>query len=70
MGEEIYDRLRSIEATLARIDERTKLSEDHERRIRDLEREIARQRGIFTALSIVSGIVGAVVTLVVQIIFR
>ena len=70
MGEEIYDRLRSIEATLARIDERTKLSEDHERRIRDLEREIARQRGIFTALSLVSGIVGAVVTLVVQIIFR
>lgn len=70
MGEEIYDRLRSIEATLARIDERTRLSEDHEGRLRYLERELARQRGIFTALSVVSGIIGAAVTLAVQVIFR
>lgn len=70
MGEEIYDRLRNIETTLARIDERTKLSEDHEGRIRFLEREYARQRGIVAAISVVAGIVGGAITLLVQVVWR
>lgn len=66
MGEnaEIYERLRSIEATLARIDERMmgvvdKYS-DHEKRIRELERDNAKRKGVMAALSLVSSIVGGI----------
>ena len=65
MGEsaEIYERLRGIEQTLARIDERTKASadhhDDHEKRIRTLERESDKRKGVIAALSFFSSIVGA-----------
>lgn len=64
MGEaEIYERLRSIEATLARIDERTAAHStahsDHETRIRALERDADKRKGIMAALSFFSSIVGA-----------
>lgn len=64
MGEtaEIYERLRSIEALLARIDERTaghdKEHDDHERRIRELEQDAAKRKGVMAALSLFSSVVG------------
>lgn len=66
MGEnaEIYERLRGIEQTLARIDERTKASADkhgdHEERIRTLERDNDKRKGVVAALSFFSSVVGAV----------
>ena len=54
---EIYDRLRNIEAMLARIDERTKDS-DHEERIRALERDNDKRKGVMAALSLFSSVVG------------
>lgn len=65
MGEsntEIFERLGRIEQTLARIDERTSLHEtahgDHEQRIRALERDNDKRKGVLAALSLFSSIVG------------
>ena len=64
MGEnaEIFERLGKIEQTCARIDERTerhdKAHDDHERRIRDLERESDKRKGVMAALSLFSSVVG------------
>lgn len=59
---EIFDRLSRIEQTLARIDERTARHEnnhnDHEQRIRTLERESDKRKGVMAALSLFSSVVG------------
>ena len=66
MGEnaEIFERLSRIEQIVARIDERTKAHDsahsDHEARIRSLERESDKRKGVVAALSFFSSIVGAV----------
>lgn len=61
---EIYERLGKIEQTLARIDERTKgmadKHSDHEKRIRDLERDNDKRKGVMAALSLFSSVVGGV----------
>ena len=64
MGEnaEIFQRLGAIEQTCARIDERTarhdKEHDDHEKRLRELEQENAKRKGVIAALSIFSSIIG------------
>lgn len=64
MGEnaEIYERLGRIEQTVARIDERTKgmadKHSDHENRIRALERDADKRKGVMAALSFFSSLVG------------
>ena len=64
MGEnaEIYERLGKIERTLARIDERTARHDsdhsDHESRIRALERDNDKRKGVIAALSLFSSVVG------------
>lgn len=61
---EIFERLSRIEQTLARIDERTSRHDcghtDHENRIRQLERDNDKRKGIVAALSFFSSIVGAI----------
>ena len=59
MGEsntEIFERLGRIEQTLARIDERTSRHEtahgDHEQRIRALERDNDKRKGVMAAIVI------------------
>lgn len=67
MGEnadaEIFKRLGNIEQTLARIDERTSREtadhKDHEERIRKLERESDKRKGIMAAVSSIGGLIGA-----------
>ena len=66
MGEnaEIFERLARIEQTVARIDERTARHDnghsDHESRIRALERDNDRRKGVVAALSLFSSVVGGV----------
>lgn len=59
---EIYERLGKIEQTLARIDERTARHDsghsDHESRIRALERDNDKRKGVMAALSLFSSVVG------------
>ena len=59
---EIYERLGRIEQTVARIDERTKgmadKHSDHENRIRALERDSDKRKGVMAALSLFSSVVG------------
>ena len=59
---EIYERLGRIEQTVARIDERTKgmadKNSDHENRIRALERDADKRKGVMAALSLFSSVVG------------
>ena len=59
---EILERLSRIEQGVARIDERTKRHDrdhsDHEERIRALERESDKRKGVMAALSLFSSIVG------------
>ena len=65
MGEnaEIFERLSRIEQIVARIDERTKTHDsahsDHEQRIRALERDNDKRKGMIAALSFFSSVVGA-----------
>lgn len=66
---EIFGRLNGIDKTLARIDERTERMDrewhdsraDHETRIRKLEQESAKRRGVIAALSSIGGVVGAAI---------
>lgn len=64
MGEnaEIFERLSRIEQTCARIDERTerhdKAHDDHEQRIRALERDNDKRKGVMATLSFFSSVVG------------
>ena len=66
MGEnaEIFERLGKIEQTMARIDERTARHDgdhsDHESRIRALERDNDKRKGVMAALSLFSSVVGGV----------
>jgi chromosome segregation ATPase len=70
---EIFERLSRIEQTCARIDERTERHDrdhsDHEERIRALERESDKRKGVLAALSFFSSIVGAVLAWVFKAIF-
>ena len=67
MGEsniaEIFERLSKIEQTLARIDERTAKHDsahnDHEARIRALERDADKSKGFVAAIATVASAVGA-----------
>ena len=68
MGEsntEIFERLGRSEQTLARIDERTKSHDsahgDHEQRIRALERDNDKRKGVLAALSLFSSIIGGAI---------
>jgi len=72
MGEssEIFDRLRRIEEMLARMDERDKSrqddTDDHEDRIRALELESAKRKGIMTVIATIGGVVGSVAVWIVK----
>ena len=66
---EIYERLRNIEQTVARIDERTKAHNDHEERLRNLEQDNAKRKGVMAALSLFSSIVGGVLVWLFKAIF-
>ena len=70
---EIFDRLSRIEQTLARIDERTARHEndhnDHEQRIRQLERDNDKRKGIMAALSFFSSVVGGVLVWLFKVFF-
>lgn len=61
---EIFERLSRIEQGVARIDERTERHDrdysDHEERIRTLERESDKRKGVMAALSLFSSVVGGV----------
>lgn len=75
MGEnaEIYERLGKIEQTLARIYERTARHDsdhsDHESRIRALERDNDKRKGVMAALSLFSSVVGGVLVWLFKTIF-
>ena len=75
MGEnaEIFERLSRIEQTCARIDERTarhdREHDDHEKRIRELEAESAKRKGVMAALSLFSSIVGGALVWLFKAIF-
>lgn len=70
---EIYQRLGKIEQILARIDERTKAHDgahnDHEARIRALERDNDKRKGVMAALSLFSSVVGGALVWVFKAIF-
>ena len=66
---EIYERLRSIEQTVARIDERTKAHYDHEGRLRTLEQENAKRKGVVAALSLFSSVIGGALVWLFKAIF-
>lgn len=70
---EIFSRLLSIDKTVSRIDERTeqmqKTAGDHEQRIRNLERESDKRKGLIAAVSSFGGIVGAGVMWLIKQIF-
>ena len=75
MGEnaEIFERLSRIEQIVARIDERTKAHDsahnDHEARIRALERDNDKRKGVMAALSLFSSVVGGALVWVFKAIF-
>ena len=60
---EIFERLRNIEVTVARIDEREAnmlpRCQDHESRIRALEDESARRKGVLAAVATIGGLIGS-----------
>lgn len=66
---EIYERLRNIEQTVARIDERTKAHYDHEARLRNLEQDNAKRKGVMAALSLFSSVVGGALVWLFKYIF-
>lgn len=70
---EIFNRLGRIEQGVARIDERTgsmaETHKDHEQRIRDLERESDKRKGVLAAVSSLGGIIGAGVMWILKAIF-
>ena len=70
---EIFSRLREIGECVARIDERTEIfadkHRDHEKRIRDLERESDKRKGVLAVVSSLGGIVGAGIMWLVKLIF-
>lgn len=76
MGEnatEIFERLSRIEQGVARIDERTERHDrdhgDHEVRIRALERDNDKRKGVVAALSLFSSIVGGALVWLFKYIF-
>ena len=76
MGEnttEIFERLSRIEQGVARIDERTERHDrdhsDHEQRIRALERDNDKRKGVMAALSFFSSIIGGAIVYVFKVLF-
>lgn len=76
MGEnttEIFDRLSRIEQVVSRIDERTERHDrdhsDHEQRIRALERDNDKRKGVMAALSFFSSIIGGAIVYVFKVLF-
>lgn len=67
---EIYDRLRNIETTVARIDEREAIllpkSEDHEKRIQTLELKDAKRGGFITGIATLASAISAALTWLVN----
>lgn len=67
---EIFERLRNIETTVARMDERTatmaERDGDHEKRIKELELESARRKGIMAVVAAIGGVVGSVAVWIVK----
>lgn len=63
---EIFTRLGRIEQMCARIDERTKCLDDHEKRIRALEDKDSRRGGVLAALTTVGSAIGAAITWIVH----
>lgn len=63
---EIYDRLRNIETTVARIDEREAIllpkSEDHEKRIQTLELKDAKRGGFITGIASIASLISSALT--------
>lgn len=70
---EIFERLSRIEQIVARIDERTKAHDsahnDHEQRIRALERDNDKRKGIMAAVSFFASAVGAALMWVFKALF-
>lgn len=75
MGEnaEIFERLRNIETTLARMDERSatmaERDGDHEKRIKELEIESAKRKGIMAVIGILGSIFGTCAVWIIKHIF-
>lgn len=76
MGEtntEIFERLSRIEQIVARIDERTSSHSaahaDHEKRIRALERDNDKRKGVMAALSFFSSLVGGALVYLFKVLF-
>lgn len=70
---EIFKRLSRIEQIVARIDEHTKdrdsAHRDHERRIRALERDNDKRKGVMATLSLFSSVVGGALVWLFKLIF-
>lgn len=70
---EIFERLGKIEQTCARIDERTERHDkdhsDHEARIRALERDSDKRKGMIATLSLFSSIIGGALVWIFKHIF-
>lgn len=63
---EIYDRLRNIETTVARIDEREAIllpkSEDHEKRLQSLELKDAKRGGFIAGIASIASVISSALT--------
>lgn len=70
---ETYERLSRIEQIVARIDERTERHDrdhsDHEGRIRALERDNDKRKGVMAALSFFSSLVGGALVYLFKVLF-
>lgn len=70
---ETYERLSRIEQIVARIDERTarhdKDHDDHEKRIRTLERDNDKRKGVMAALAFFSSVVGSALVYLFKVLF-
>ena len=67
---ETYERLNRIEQTLVRIDERTARQDqshsDHERRIRELERDNDKRKGVLAIVGFLGGAIGSTIAWLVK----
>ena len=70
---EMLERLSRIEQGVARIDERTKRHAqdhiDHEERIRALERDNDKRKGVMAALALFSSVVGSALVYLFKVLF-
>lgn len=70
---EIFERLSRIEQTMARVDERTKTMvenhSDHESRIRSLERDNDKRKGVLAVVGSLGGAIGAALVWILKAVF-